>query len=87
MDPWGTDRRTGHGGAGPLCGGERPGVFRMGLAAELAGVGFTIKCFTLFTFMTAVCALVMVLSGLFALVLAQVFHRAVLYKQENDLTI
>lgn len=37
--------------------------------------------------MTAVCALVMVLSGLFALVLAQVFHRAVLYKQENDLTI
>ena len=71
----------------PFVEGNARAFFRMGLAAELAGVGFTIKCFTLFTFMTAVCALVMVLSGLFALVLAQVFHRAVLYKQENDLTI
>ena len=61
--------------------------FRMGLAAELAGVAFFIKSGFLFTFMTAVCGLVMVLSGLFALVLAQVFRRAVEYKQENDLTI
>ena len=29
----------------------------------------------------------MLLAGLFALVLAQVFRRAVEYKQENDLTI
>lgn len=61
--------------------------FRMGLGAELAGLAFFIKCFFVFTFMTAVCALVMVLSGLFALVLAQVFRRAVEYKRENDLTI
>lgn len=61
--------------------------FRMGMAAELAGVAFFIKCLFLFTFMTAVCGLVMILSGLFALVLAQVFRRAVAYKRENDLTI
>lgn len=61
--------------------------FRMGLAAELAGAAFLLKSVFLFTFMTAVCGLVMVLSGLFALVLAQVFRRAVAYKRENDLTI
>lgn len=61
--------------------------FRMGLAAELAEAAFLLKSVFLFTFMTAVCGLVMVLSGLFALVLAQVFRRAVAYKRENDLTI
>lgn len=60
---------------------------RMGIAAESAGALFTAKCFTCFTPMTAVCALVMVLSGLFALVLASVFKRAVEFKRENDLTI
>lgn len=61
--------------------------YRMGLAAELAGISFFIKSAFIFSFMTAVCGLVMVLSGLFALVLAQVFSRAVAYKRENDLTI
>ena len=61
--------------------------FRMGFAAEAAALAFIAKCFTAFTFMTAVCGLVMLLAGLFALVLAQVFRRAVEYKQENDLTI
>ena len=61
--------------------------FRMGLAAELAGAAFIIKSFYYFTVMTAMCGLVMVLAGLFALVLAQVFKRAVEYKLENDLTI
>ena len=71
----------------PFVEGNVRALFRMGLGAQLAGVAFFIKCFFLFTFMTAVCALVMVLSGLFALVLSQVFRRAVEYKQENDLTI
>lgn len=61
--------------------------YRMGLAAEIAGAAFFVKCLVLFTFMTAVCCIVMILAGLFALVLAQVFRRAILYKQENDLTI
>lgn len=60
---------------------------RMGVAAEAAGVLFLAKCFVFFTPMTAVSALVMVLSGLFALVLAEVFGKDVAYKRENELTI
>ena len=55
---------------------------RMGIAAEAAGL-----VFFMFTIMTAVCALVMILSGLFALTLGMVFRRAVEYKRENELTI
>ena len=43
---------------------------RMGIAAEAAGLVFFVKCFFMFTIMTAVCALVMILSGLFALTLS-----------------
>lgn len=60
---------------------------RMGAAAELAGLLFVGRCFLSFTPMTAVCAIVMLLAGMFALVLAGVFRRAVEYKAENDLTI
>ena len=60
---------------------------RMGVTAELAGILFLIKSVFDFTPMTAVCSLVMLLSGLFALVMAGVFKRAVDLKQENDLTI
>lgn len=60
---------------------------RMGIAAEAAGALFLAKCFVFFTPMTAVCGVVMLLSGLFALVLAGVFRKAVAYKRENELTI
>ena len=60
---------------------------RMGIAAEAAGIVFFVKCFFMFTVMTAVCALVMILSGLFALTLGIVFRKAVEYKRENELTI
>ncbi len=60
---------------------------RMGAAAEVAGALFIAKCFIFFTPMTAVCAVVMLLAGLFALVLAGVFRKAVAFKRENDLTI
>ena len=60
---------------------------RMGIAAEAAGLVFFVKCFFMFTIMTAVCALVMILSGLFALTLGMVFSRAAEYKRETELTI
>ncbi len=60
---------------------------RMGIAAEAAGIVFLVKCFFMFTVMTVVCALVMILSGLFALTLGIVFKKAVEYKRENELTI
>ncbi len=61
--------------------------YRMGAGAEAAGLLFLAKCFVFFTPMTAVCAVVMLLCGLFALTLAGVFRKAVLYKRENELTI
>lgn len=60
---------------------------RMGVAAELAGAMFAVRTALYFTPMTAVCTIVMLLAGLFALVLAGVFRRAVAFKLENDLTI
>ena len=59
----------------------------MAIAAELAGLMFAVRCAMFFTLMTGVCAIVMLLAGMFALVLAGVFSHAVAYKQENDLTI
>ena len=66
---------------------ERNAAAFMRIAAEAAGLVFFVKCFFMFTVMTAVCALVMILSGLFALTLGMVFKRAVEYKRENELTI
>lgn len=60
---------------------------RMGFVALAESALFFIKTAVFFTPMTAVCGLVMLMCGLFSLVLADVFEKAVLYKQENDLTI
>ena len=60
---------------------------RIGVTAEIAAGLFIVKCFVAFTPMTAVCGLVMLICGLFALVLAGLFKRAVAFKEENDLTI
>lgn len=60
---------------------------RIGIIAEAYMLLFLMKCIVFFTPMTAVCALVMLLCGLFALILSEIFKRAVQYKEENDLTI
>lgn len=60
---------------------------RMGLVAEGAAALFFAKCAFEFTPMTAICGFVMLLCGLFAIALSQVFRRAVELKLENDLTI
>lgn len=74
-------------GADPFVERNVRAFVRMGIAALAAGALFFAKCFVFFTPMTAVCAVVMLLSGLFALVLAGVFQKAVAYKRENELTI
>jgi hypothetical protein len=60
---------------------------RMGFAALAESALFFVKTVIFFTPMTAVSGLVLLMCGLFSLVLAGVFGKAVLYKQENDLTI
>ncbi|MPN13916.1 hypothetical protein SDC9_161242 [bioreactor metagenome] len=59
----------------------------MGIVSEGLCVLFAIKSVWFFTPMTVACAVVTLLCGLFALVLSDVFARAVTYKIENDLTI
>lgn len=60
---------------------------RMGIVALISGGLFLASIAIRFTIAAMLCAIVMLLCGLFALVLASVFRKAVLYKQENDLTI
>ena len=73
--------------AGPFVRRNVRAFFRMGVAAETAGILFAGKCLLYFTPMTAVCSVVMVLAGLFSLVMCGVFRAAVEAKEENDLTI
>lgn len=60
---------------------------RMAYYAFAIAVLMAVRLFVLFTpgMLAIVC--VFLLAGLFSLVLAQVFDRAVSYKQDNDLTI
>lgn len=60
---------------------------RMGAAAEAAMLLFAYKSFMSPSGMTYIIACVTGLAGLFAFTLAEVFRKAVGYKQENDLTI
>ena len=60
---------------------------RMGIVALITGALFIASAFVVFTFTTMICAVVMILCGMFALVLAEVFKKAIAYKRENDLTI
>lgn len=60
---------------------------RMGVASFLISLLFLLRVFFFITPAGLVVILVFFIAGLFSLVLAQVFSRAVYYKQENDFTI
>ncbi len=60
---------------------------RMGISAFVVTALFILKCAVFFTPMTLVCVLIILLLGLFAFVLANLFEKAVEYKLENELTI
>ncbi len=61
---------------------KRIGIFLFGMIAF-----FIFKIVTINSIMTMVGAAVFLLGALFCLVLADVFQQAVVYKEENDLTI
>ena len=60
---------------------------RIAIYLFVIAIMFIIKVFTLNTLMTMMGAFGFVIVGLLMLVLADVFHQAVIYKQDNDLTI
>ena len=60
---------------------------RMGFLMLIVFAFFIFKIFTLNTIMTMLCAFAIILVAVLCFVLADVFRQAVIFKQENDLTI
>ena len=61
---------------------SRIGVILLAITAM-----FLIKCFVDFSFLTMACTVMFLVCGLFAFTLSNLFRQAVIYKEENDLTI
>ena len=59
----------------------------IGITAFITGALFFVKCFLYVTIMTLLSGVCLVILGLFAFTLANLFNKAVKYKEENDLTI
>ena len=60
---------------------------RIGIIAMLIAILFFAKCGWYVTFLTMVCGFIFLLGSLFAFTLAELFSRAVQFREENDLTI
>jgi len=60
---------------------------RMGIAGLIAGALFAGKCFYLLTPLTTACVFLLLICSLGAFTLSDLFRQAVLFKEENDLTI
>lgn len=62
-------------------------LHKMGTCSLLIALVYSVRIFVYPTLSVAVIIIVFVIAGLFSHVLANVFARAVAYKQENDMTI
>lgn len=60
---------------------------RVGVACFIIAAAYIIKIFCYNSVLTAIIAMVFIIAGLFAVVLAEVFRQAVTVKEENDLTV
>jgi len=60
---------------------------RMGVILLVIAALFLVKCFVYFTFLTMACTVLFLVCGFFAFTLSNLFGQAVIYKEENDLTI
>lgn len=60
---------------------------RIAASSAAISVIYVLKCLYWFTMATAIIIIIFALAALFCLVLADVFEQAVVYKQENDLTV
>lgn len=61
---------------------NRIGVIFLALAAAFLG-----KCLVYITFLTLGCGILFIVLGLFAFTLANLFKQAVIFREENELTI
>jgi hypothetical protein len=72
---------------GPFVRRNVSALNRVGIGAFALTALFLFKCFCYNTFLTMAAVVLFVLCGLFAFTLANLFRQAVVYKEENDLTI
>lgn len=73
--------------ANPFVTANVTSLRRIAAASAAISIIYILKCLYWFTMATAIIIIIFVLATLFCLVLADVFEQAVLYKQENDLTV
>ena len=60
---------------------------RMSLASFIISIAYIIKVIFFPSILTIIMTMVFIIAGLFLLILSEVFHQAVIVKEENDLTI
>ena len=60
---------------------------RIGVMLLVISAMFSAKCFVHFSFLTMACAFLFLVCGFFAFTMSNLFRQAVIYKEENDLTI
>ena len=60
---------------------------RCGVIFLVLAAAFCVKCVAFPTLLTVVCGLIFLGGGLFAFTLAALFRQAVVFREENDLTI
>jgi len=60
---------------------------RIGVIMFVISAMFIAKLFVYFTFLTMACGVLFLILAFFALTMSNLFNQAVLYKEENDLTI
>jgi hypothetical protein len=60
---------------------------RMAVYSFIVGLAYIAKIFFLNSFMTMIAVFIFFIAGIFCIVLADLFNQAIIYKEENDLTI
>ncbi|WP_010245292.1 DUF2975 domain-containing protein [Acetivibrio cellulolyticus] len=60
---------------------------RMAYASFIISGSYVVKIVFFPSILTIIMSMVFVIAGLFSIILAEVFHQAVIVKEENDLTI
>jgi len=59
----------------------------MAIAAFAISAVYIVKIIFYNTLLTIIAAMIFIIAGLFSVILSEVFRQAVIYKEENDLTI
>lgn len=60
---------------------------KISVCSFIIAAAYIVKIFVSNSFLTIIITMIFILAGLFTIILAELFKQAVIYKEENDLTI